>query len=83
MTAWLRSIFKGFGHILTHKDNQTVVPARVYWLLGALVQVVLTIWSVVVLGHEFSSTDFGQGMGLVLTAGGVGVWITRKTERDE
>ncbi|MFC3214647.1 hypothetical protein [Novosphingobium panipatense] len=69
--------------MLTHKDGETYVPARVYWCLAALAQVFLTAWAVIAHQQEFSSTDFGTGMGLVLTAGGLGVWITRKTERDE
>lgn len=75
-----RKFTEAFKHLLTHKDGETYAPSRVYWLLAALTQVALTIWSVIALGHEFSSTDFGTGMGLILTAGGVGVWITRKTE---
>lgn len=69
-------------HVLTHKDGETYVPARVYWCLAALAQVGLTAWSVIVHGHDFNSTDFGTGMGLVLTAGGLGVWMTRKSEAD-
>lgn len=70
-------------HILTAKDGTTYTPARVYWCLAALTQVGLSIWHTAVLGKDFSSTDFGTGMGLVLTAGGLGVWITRKSEPDE
>lgn len=70
-------------HLLTHKDGETYAPSRVYWCLAALAQIVLTAHSVIAQGHAFSSTDFGTGMGLILTAGGVGVWITRKTEPDD
>jgi hypothetical protein len=69
-------------HLLTAKDGETYAPSRVYWMLGALTQVALTIWAVVVHKHDFSSTDFGTGMGLILTAGGVGVWLTRKSDED-
>jgi hypothetical protein len=67
-------------HLLTIKDGKTYAPSRVYWCLAALTQITLTFWHVMVLGKDFSSTDFGTGMGLILTSGGVGVWITRKTE---
>ena len=71
---------RGLKHILTAKDGETYAPSRVYWCLAALTQITLTTWSVIVHAHEFSSTDFGTGMGLILTSGGLGVWITRKTE---
>lgn len=77
------ALMRPFGackHLLTGVDGVTYAPARVYWCLAALTQIALSIWHTVVAGHDFSSTDFGTGMGLVLTAGGVGVWITRKTE---
>lgn len=70
-------------HLLTIKDGKTYAPSRVYWCLAALTQIILTFWHVMWLGKDFSSTDFGTGMGLILTSGGVGVWITRKTEPDE
>lgn len=77
--ARLRTILK---HINTAADGVTYTPSRVYWCLAALTQIVMSIWHVVVLGHDFSSTDFGTGMAAILAAGGVGVWITRKTEPD-
>jgi hypothetical protein len=58
-------------------------PSRVYWCGSALTQLGLTAWSVLVQAQAFNSTDFGTGMGLILTAGGLGVWITRKTEPDQ
>lgn len=68
--------------LLTTKDGETYAPSRVYWMLGSVTQIALSVWHTVVLQQPFSSTDFGTGMGLILTAGGVGVWITRKTEPD-
>lgn len=76
----LGRLFGALKHLLTGKDGATYAPSRVYWCLSALTQIFLTIWHVVVAGKDFNSTDFGTGMGLILTAGGVGVWITRKTE---
>lgn len=72
-----------FKHLLTIKDGQTYAPSRVYWCLAALTQIILTFWHVIVLGKDFSSTDFGTGMGLILTSGGIGVWITRKSEPED
>ena len=69
-------------HLLTGKDGHTYAPSRVYWCLAAVTQIVLSVWHVIVLSRDFNSTDFGTGMGLVLTAGGLGVWMTRKTEPD-
>ncbi|MBB3910125.1 amino acid ABC transporter substrate-binding protein [Sphingomonas desiccabilis] len=68
--------------LLTTKDGVTYAPSRVYWMLGSVAQIILSVWHTAVLGKDFSSTDFGTGMGLILTAGGVGVWITRRTEPD-
>jgi hypothetical protein len=69
-----------FRPLAPARDGATYAPSRVYWCLAALTQISLSIWHTVVAGKDFSSTDFGTGMGLVLTAGGLGVWITRKTE---
>lgn len=67
-------------HLLTGKDGCTYAPSRVYWCLAALSQIILSFWHVAVHGHDFSSTDFGTGMGLILAAGAAGVWMTRTTE---
>lgn len=77
---FLCKLGEAIKHLMTAKDGETYAPSRVYWLLAALTQIGLSVWSVIVHQQDFSSTDFGTGMGLVLTAGGVGVWITRKTE---
>jgi hypothetical protein len=69
-------------HLNTGRDGVTYAPSRVYWCLAAVTQISMTLWHVVWLERDFSSTDFGTGMGLVLTAGGAGVWLTRKTEPD-
>lgn len=77
---WASRFAGAVKHLLTAKDGETYAPSRVYWLLAAITQIGLSTWAVVVHRQDFSSTDFGTGMGLVLTAGGLGVWITRKTE---
>lgn len=78
-----RRIGGAFKHLLTTKDGETYAPSRVYWCLAALTQIALSLWSTIAQGQPFNSTDFGTGMGLILTAGGVGVWITRRSEPDE
>ena len=78
----LRRFAGALKHLLTAKDGETYAPSRVYWCLAALAQLFLSLWAVMVIGQPFSSTDFGTGMGLILTSGGLGVWITRKTEPD-
>lgn len=83
MPPWLRRCAGAVKHLLTAKDGQTYTPARVYWCLAALTQIGLSIWHTAILQQSFSSTDFGTGMGLILTAGGAGVWLTRKSEPDD
>jgi hypothetical protein len=75
-----RRFFGALKHLLTAKDGETYAPSRVYWCLAALQGLALSAWSTVAQGQPFNFTDFGTGMGLVLSAGAVGVWITRKTE---
>ncbi|API58551.1 hypothetical protein BSL82_03850 [Tardibacter chloracetimidivorans] len=83
MLPWLRRFAGAIKHLLTTKDGETYAPSRVYWCLAALQFLCLSAWSVVGQGQAFNHTDFGTGMGLILTAGGIGVWITRKSEPDE
>lgn len=79
----LGRLFGAVKHLLTAKDGETYTPARVYWCLAALTQIGLSIWDSVGLAHPFNSTDFGAGMAAILAAGGLGVWMTRKSEPDE
>lgn len=76
-------LFGAIKHLLTAKDGETYAPSRVYWCLAALQFLTLAGWSVIAQGQPFNATDYGTGMGLILTAGGIGVWITRKTEPDQ
>lgn len=78
--SFFRKLAVGIKDLLTGKDGETYAPSRVYWCLAAITQLFLSIWSVLVEKAAFSSTDFGTGMGLILVAGGVGVWVTRKTD---
>ena len=78
--SFFRKLAEAFKNLVTAKDGDTYAPSRMYWLFAAVTQLFLSIWSVVVQNTPFSSTDFGTGMGLILVAGGVGVWITAKTE---
>jgi hypothetical protein len=76
-----RKVRAFISDLLTTKDGVTYAPSRVYWCLAAVTQIALSIWSTVVQEVAFNSTDFGTGMGLILTAGGFGVWITRKSDQ--
>lgn len=66
--------------LLTAKDGVTYAPSRVYWCLGALQFLLLSAWAVIVNKADFAPSAYGEGFGAILIAGGVGVWITRKTE---
>lgn len=83
VVRWLHRTAAACKHLLTAKDGQTYTPARVYWCLGSLQFLVLSAWSTIAHHNAFNATDFGTGFGLILTAGGVGVWITRKSEPDD
>ncbi len=83
MLRWFRRLCGAIKHLLTAKDGETYTPARVYWCLGAIQFLVLSAWSVVAHQQAFNATDFGTGLGLILTAGGLGVWLTRKSEPDD
>ena len=76
----LSHFLRAIKDLLTAKDGETYAPARVYWLLGAVESLALAAWSTLSLKAPFNFTDFGTGFGLILLAGGAGVWLTRKTE---
>lgn len=80
---WLLATGRGLRDMITTKDGETVAPSRVYWLAASTWSIAGSVYSTVALAQPFNVTDFGTGMGLVLTAGGLGVWITRKTEPDQ
>jgi hypothetical protein len=78
--AFFRHLATALKDLLTAKDGETYAPARVYWCLGALQFLVLAGWSTILHAQAFNGTDYGTGLGLILVAGGAGVWLTRKTE---
>lgn len=78
-----RKIAEAIKHLLTAKDGETYAPSRVYWCLAALQYIFNSAWALVAAKQDWDPAAYGTGMGLILTAGGVGVWITRKTEPDQ
>lgn len=74
------SCLRPVKHLLTAKDNVTYAPSRVYWCIAAAQFVFNSAYALIHLNQPWDPIGYGTGMGLVLTAGGVGVWITRKTE---
>ena len=76
----IRHFLRAIKDLLTAKDGDTYAPARVYWCLGSVQYLVLSGWSTFALRTPFNATDYGTGLGLILVAGGAGVWLTRKTE---
>ncbi len=77
---WLLATGRGLRDMVTAIDGETVAPSRVYWLLWSATGLILAIYSTVILKQPFNMTDFGTGGGLILAAGGAGVWLTRKTD---
>ncbi|TFU06148.1 amino acid ABC transporter substrate-binding protein [Polymorphobacter arshaanensis] len=77
MFANLRTLIKD---VLTARDGVTYAPARVYWMLAALQFLMLSAWSVLIQKSTFDPVAYGTGAGLIIAAGGVGVWITRKSD---
>jgi apolipoprotein N-acyltransferase len=83
MLGWLRRLGAALKHLLTAKDGETYAPARVYWCLGSVQFLALAAWSTIAQQNAFNATDYATGFSAILVAGGVGVWITRKTEPDD
>ena len=72
-----------FKDLITTKDGETYAPSRVYWLLTAIQFLALSQWAIIALKQPWDPTSYGTGAGIILTAGGLGVWITRKSEPNE
>lgn len=77
-----RRAFGALKHLLTHTDGETYTPSRVYWCIAAAQFVLNSAIALLAFEQAWDPVAYGTGMGLILTAGGVGVWITRKTEPD-
>lgn len=73
-------LFAPIKHLLTAKDGETYAPSRVYWCIAAIQFVFNSAWALIALRQSWDPVAYGTGMSAILVAGGVGVWVTRKTE---
>lgn len=65
--------------ISTEDDaNRVYDPVRVIAVSGAVMFFGLTIWTVMVQGHEFQYLGFGAGFGALLTALGAALYMKSK-----
>ena len=70
---------KFVNDMFTGRDNKTADISRVLWAAGVIAFLGLSIFSVIQ-GQPFLPKDFGEGLGLVLSLGGLGVGIKSHTE---
>ena len=66
-------------HIFTGKDNSTVDPARVLWILGVVVFLGFAGYEIY-RTQKFDMTTFAMAYGTLLGAGAAGVKIKETTE---
>jgi hypothetical protein len=69
--------------LLTGRDGETYAPARVYWCVASITHIALTAYGALILKDPSVITAFADGAGIILGGGGVGVWLTRKTEPEQ
>ena len=65
--------------MLTGRDNLTYDLGRVLWAFAFFVGVIAFIVCHAI-GHPFNLTDFGLGVGALLTAGGLALKLKENTE---
>lgn len=80
MIQRLRKVWCAVKHLLTAKDGETYAPSRVYWCIAASQFVINSAIALIAYNQHWDPVAYGMGMSSILVAGGVGVWITRKTE---
>ena len=70
----------GILRTIATEDNANVVwdPVRCIAIAGAVMFFALTIWTVVVQGHEFRYLEFGGGFGALLGALGGALYLKAK-----
>jgi hypothetical protein len=73
-------LWKPIKDLLTAKDGDTYAPSRVYWSIASIQFVFNSAWALIALHQQWDPVAYGTGMSAILVAGGVGVWVTRKTE---
>lgn len=59
-------------------DNSVYDPVRVIAVAGAIMFFGLTMWTVMVQGHEFRYLEFGGGFGALLGALGAALYMKTK-----
>lgn len=69
-------MFKKIFELLTENDNATLNPAHFWSAVSIVAAIGLEMFNVLKLGHPFSITDFGQGIGLLLAGLGVSRGLT-------
>ena len=75
-----------FFHKLFDSKNSEVEAHLVVLVLGTMVFVMLAIYHVVFLHHDFVPDQYGQGLGTLLAGGGAAAWgqgLQRKSENDK
>lgn len=70
---------KFFTDLFTGADNKTFDLGRVLWALSVCIYLLLCILQVAFLGN-FNATEYGVGLGSVLTGGGASLFIKKSTE---
>ena len=66
-------------NLMTGRDNLTYDLGRVLWCAAFVAGVTADI-TAYMLGKEFNLTDFGLGVGALLTAGGLALKLKENTE---
>lgn len=66
-------------NLLTGRDNLTYDLGRVLWAIAFVAGVTADITAYMI-GKEFNLTDFGLGVGALLTAGGLALKLKENTE---
>jgi hypothetical protein len=72
---------KFFNDILTGKDGESYDVGRVLWVIGVLVFLGLSIFTVIQ-GQAWHPLDFGTGLGGILAGGGISIGVKSGTEPD-
>ena len=68
--------------LITERDGQTWCPARIIWILGVIVYLVFTGYTVIHgQGHVFDYTSFATGFSTILAAGAAAVRIKLDSEQ--
>ena len=67
--------------IFTENDGDTFCPGRVALILGVLVFIGLSTYSVVYLAQKFDAMGYGTGFGGLTGGSLAGIWAKSKTDK--